>query len=314
MFPNVGPAPAVDRLRVVAHDGEVPVPRRDEVDDLGLQRVGVLVLVDEHVLELVGDDPGDRLVLGHQPPPVDEQVVVVHRVAGALALLVEAVDALDLRRDGLEVRVRGGDDVGDGSVGVVGETDDVAHHRWFREAARARVDGGLVDASVDEVGGVLGVEDREVGGVAERLRVPAQKPVAHRVERPAPHAPHFRPDQPLHAPHHLARRAVGEGDEEDPRSRDARLDEPGDPVRHRARLARAGAGDDELRAVARSDHAVLFVVEGLAVVDEETAGLAAGLDRVPLHGAGDYIESRRRGTRRARERPPPVMRPRRRGS
>ena len=51
-------AEPVDRLRVVADDGEVArraVGRRMPLEDVGLQRVRVLVLVDEHVVEHLGE-------------------------------------------------------------------------------------------------------------------------------------------------------------------------------------------------------------------------------------------------------------------
>ena len=45
----------VDRLRVVAHDSDPAPVGLDPPQDLGLQRVGVLVLVDEHMIEKGAD-------------------------------------------------------------------------------------------------------------------------------------------------------------------------------------------------------------------------------------------------------------------
>ena len=50
--PDVGAAPAVDGLVVVAHDAEVAVAAGEQLHELVLRAVGVLVLVDEDVLEL----------------------------------------------------------------------------------------------------------------------------------------------------------------------------------------------------------------------------------------------------------------------
>jgi hypothetical protein len=73
-------APRVDALGVVAH-GHDAVVRGEPVHDLGLEGVGVLVLVDEHVAEAVGEIRGDlgRLVSQELEPELEE-VVVVHDV------------------------------------------------------------------------------------------------------------------------------------------------------------------------------------------------------------------------------------------
>jgi hypothetical protein len=51
-------AEAVDRLGVVADHGETGSTRPQGVEDVGLQRVRVLVLVDQHVVEGVSGDGG----------------------------------------------------------------------------------------------------------------------------------------------------------------------------------------------------------------------------------------------------------------
>ena len=62
---DVGPAPLVDRLVVVADDDEVgcPVRLREQLDQPLLGRVDVLVLVDDQVPQLGGDLRVDRRVL-----------------------------------------------------------------------------------------------------------------------------------------------------------------------------------------------------------------------------------------------------------
>ena len=77
-------AEAVDRLEVVADHAEAPSPAMQLPDDVHLQRVDVLVLVHEHVLEAAGDRPGGPL-LAHQRPPPEQQVVEVEQSQLALA-------------------------------------------------------------------------------------------------------------------------------------------------------------------------------------------------------------------------------------
>ena len=48
---DLGPAPAVDALVIIADNAEVAMLLRQEVDEIKLRRVGVLVFVDHHVLE-----------------------------------------------------------------------------------------------------------------------------------------------------------------------------------------------------------------------------------------------------------------------
>ena len=60
MFSTRRGAERVDRLRVVADHGE-PLPvGLQRVQDLGLQHVGVLVLVDQHVIEVRADLARER--------------------------------------------------------------------------------------------------------------------------------------------------------------------------------------------------------------------------------------------------------------
>ena len=92
---DVGAAEAVDRLRVVADDGEVAPLARQQRQPAVLRVVGVLVLVDQHVAEglLVA-----LAHLGEQLEHVDrahQQVVEVHRVEAHQLALVELVGVGD---------------------------------------------------------------------------------------------------------------------------------------------------------------------------------------------------------------------------
>ena len=92
------------------------------------------------------------------------------------------------------------------------------------------------------------------------------------------HMPRVRvAEQQLDALAHLLRGLVGEGDGQDlAGARAPGLHEPGDAVGEHARLARAGAGQDEQRAVA--------VGHGLALGRVEA--LQQGLDAVVGGGLG----------------------------
>jgi hypothetical protein len=71
-------------------------------------------------------------------------------------------------------------------------------------------------------------------------------------------------EEQLHALAHLLRGLVGEGDGQQlARARATGLHQPRDAVRQDARLARAGAGEDQQRAVTVRDGLALRRVEAL---------------------------------------------------
>ena len=90
-----GPAPRVDALVGVAHDADVPVLLREQVDQLVLRAVRVLVLVHEDVAEPLLVVLEDRGVVAEQPDGLGDQVVEVERPGGELALLVLHVHVRD---------------------------------------------------------------------------------------------------------------------------------------------------------------------------------------------------------------------------
>ena len=114
---DVGSAPRVDALRIVA-DGHYAVVRADEIDDLGLDDVGILILVNEDVAETV-----DEILAGcggflQEFEPVFEQVVVVEDVGGAFGLGVFFCEERDAFDDGFVLGVETRDGLGERELGV----------------------------------------------------------------------------------------------------------------------------------------------------------------------------------------------------
>ena len=58
--PHGGRAEGVDRLGVVADHGQPLALGREPIEDLGLERVGVLILVDQHAIEQPADGIAGR--------------------------------------------------------------------------------------------------------------------------------------------------------------------------------------------------------------------------------------------------------------
>ncbi len=114
---HVGGAERVDRLRVVADDGEAAPVALQRQQDRGLQPVGVLVFVDQHVIEAAADVLGDGRV-GNHLCPVEQQVVVIEHVLALLGFDVGGEQLLQFlrpRRAPLEGRMQ---HVVDGQLGV----------------------------------------------------------------------------------------------------------------------------------------------------------------------------------------------------
>ena len=122
---DVGTAPAINGLVIVAYDHEVLVLGGQQVGDLVLDVVGVLILVDANVAEAL-------LVLvehlgagAQQLERAHEQVVEVHRVGGAQAAFQLQVDLRGLFVVGA---IGGFEHVLGADHGVFGRADLAADH------------------------------------------------------------------------------------------------------------------------------------------------------------------------------------------
>ena len=72
-------------MRVVAHDRDVVMPRREQINQVALQLVGILIFVHENELEAALVMFANVRVLLHQLEPERQQIIEVHAVRRALA-------------------------------------------------------------------------------------------------------------------------------------------------------------------------------------------------------------------------------------
>ena len=304
---DVGPAEGVDRLvRVTDHHQLggldalgvrasgvgallLHLAGAELVDEGVLRVVGVLVLVDQHVPEPA---PVGLPHLGELLEEVDgehDQVVEVERVGLAQPALVGRVDG----RVGLLEVVAGVLGRVLGVAQLVLLVRDPVQHRAGLVAPRVEVE--VVADQGHQTLLVGGVVDREVGLEALAPDVQcgdllAQDAHAGGVEGRDPHDPGALADQLLHPLLHLGRRLVGEGDGEDRAGVGSALgDQPRDPSRQHAGLARTGAGDDEQRGALVDDGRALGLVEAL----EELVGGGSAPGRARL-GGRDRLEAGKR--------------------
>jgi hypothetical protein len=242
-------AKPVDRLEVVADDGQPRAPATQAADDLHLQAVDVLVLIDEHVVERIGDARPEHLVAGERAP-IQQQIVEVDHAERALARPIGAKDLgerpamLSTPRKGLRQHLL------QGRLRVDGTRVDVEHRLRAREAPGAACVALFLAHVVEQVGRVARVEHAEAGLQPERGGVQAHHPVCDRVERAAHDRARVRRHplrQRARPLDHLARRAPRERQQQDPLGRDALAQQPRHACAQRRRLAGAGAGEDQQR-------------------------------------------------------------------
>ena len=233
---DVGAAPGVNGLVVVAHNHDVFVLLRQKPGDRVLRMVRVLIFVHHDVAEalLVGLEHVGMVL--QQQVRIHEQIVEVEGVRGTQTLLQARVDAsghLPHRVNRLLLEIARHDE-------LVFRLGDAPHEGVYGKALRVDVELGhdfLVQALL-----VVGVVDGEALREAETLGVGAQHAHAHAVEGGDPHAAAPRPDDALKALAHLGSSFVGEGDREDfPRRHVQVLHKMGNTVSEDARLARACA-------------------------------------------------------------------------
>ncbi len=276
---DLGPAPAVDRLVVVAHAADVGRALGEELEPEVLGDVGVLVLVDEDEAEaalVVGEHV---VVLAKEPQAFEEEVA---EVGGVELLQASLIGAVELGAPSLSEAegLAGGDLVG-GEAAVLPAVDQ------GRELARrpaVLVETVRLDHLLDEADLIVGVEDGEAGLQADELGMAAQDLDADGVERAEPGHGLDRPaDEGGDAVLHLARGLVGEGDGEDLMAlRTPCRQDVGDAGGEHARLAGAGPRQNQDRAVERHRRLALLLVEPVQI--ERSGGHGAGALRQGLPG------------------------------
>ncbi len=135
---EVGPAERIDRLRVVADRHHVAMIHREQPHQVGLDQVGVLVLVDHDVAIAVRHAAPHVLVLFEQLRQPIQQVVVVEQPALALVALVIFRELENFRLMLAEMRKIDLDFFFERAPLVARHADRFGDRALLREAALAR--------------------------------------------------------------------------------------------------------------------------------------------------------------------------------
>src|SRR2546426_11267114 len=188
-------------LVIISHHADVAVFFREGTDDEILRAVGILVFVDEDVLEAILILLFDVRRLAKQSHDLQQQVVKIQGVLLPQRALVSVKDA----RYDLLIPAVGPFRVGEVVDAFVFGPIDQGEDDGRREAAL--VQPQVFQALADHSPLVVLVEDQEVPAHAYAVAVPAEDPAADVVEGADPGPPrHRRPDQSVDALPHLVGR------------------------------------------------------------------------------------------------------------
>ena len=182
---NRGGSKRVDRLSVVADHHDVVPLAAQGAQDVALNGVGVLIFVDQDVVEHLGELFADAVRLG-QSLPVVQQIIVIEHLPCELALRVgleDRSDAVDVLSTPGKLHVQ---HVAQLLLCVDGARVNPDQRLLTRKAAVRLRHAELAANQVHHVGRVADVHDGEVRRQAEGFSESSKQAVRDRVKRAAP--------------------------------------------------------------------------------------------------------------------------------
>ena len=266
---DLGGAKAVDRLRVVAHHGQAPAIGFEALQDARLQPVGVLVLVDQHLVEARAQMCRQARVTHHLVPG-QQQVVVVQRVLAELLGGVGAKQRFQVVMPLGAPRKILAQHLGQGQLAVHATAVDRQAGGFERKALARGCQPLLLAHPGHQVLGITAVDDAERLGQADGRRVLAQQPGADGVKgaRPRQHGRRLGGAQaqrlvqhPAGALGHLLRCPARKRQQQQPVGVGAVQHQPGHPGGQCQGLARPGARQHQQWRMAVGHGSLLLGVE-----------------------------------------------------
>ena len=259
---DLGAAPAIDRLIVVADATDVLAPLRQQPQPQILDRVGVLIFVDEHIFEPVLILFQDLGIFAKETQAFEQKVAEIGGVEDFQPLLIERIKrrAFAIGEGGrlarrhmrrIEAAIFPGVDlIGERARGPALVVDILGLQHLFQKADL-----------------IIRIENGEARFQPDKLGVAAQDFGRNRVKRAEPgHAFGDRPGQHGDALLHFPRGLVGEGHGEDFMSAGPALrDDVRDFGGQNPGFAGARSGQHEKRAVDRLDRLALLGVQPVKI-------------------------------------------------
>ena len=257
-----GPAEGVDALGVVPHCHDVAVFLCQKRDDVRLEVVGILILVHHDVAVPLPKGILHAFIF-QEDLEVDQEVVVVEEVVFYFITDIFLPELLQLLGPVDEVGVVLDQDLPDGD----GSVERGADHRFEgapgREAHLPAREAEPHCQTVEKLLAVRLIQKGDRALVVEALGEPSDGRVAEAVKGPTGDC--LAEGVVSRGPgEHLPGGPAGEGEQKDRFRGDAPVNKGEDPVLDDAGLAGAGPGDDEDRAVHRSNRLVLGGIQFLA--------------------------------------------------
>ena len=267
---DLGAPPGVDRLVVIADHADARVVAGEGREDPFLDAAGVLILVDEEVVEPAGLGAANLLVGCEEFVDEQKQVVEVDCPGRLEGFLIAAVAGGGERPGVVGIcrqAVEGGGGADRPALPPAHAVNEVArreHGVGYLERLERRAGRGLLLTAID---------DGKPLRIAELRGVPSQDPHTQGVDRGdlgplrglvgsgLPTA--GRTQQTSRSGEHLAGGLVRKRDSENPRRPGPLPHEVGDPGDHHPRFARARAGEHEQRPGRRENRLRLGGVEPL---------------------------------------------------
>ncbi len=178
-------AKRIDRLGVVADDGQPLAVGPQRQQHRGLELVGVLIFVDQDMIEARGDFTGDRGLL-HHVRPIEQEIVVVEHVLLLLDLDILREQSPQLVLPHLAPRKARAENRVERLFAIHGARIDGEACAFGWKAFLGFGETEIVADEVHQVGRILAIVDGEGGHEPDRFGIFAQQPRANGVERSGP--------------------------------------------------------------------------------------------------------------------------------
>ena len=183
---EIGPAPRIDRLGVIADDHHVLVLGRERVNEVRLDFVRVLIFVHQNELKLPPVKPNDVLVFDQHPQCFFEQIIEIERVRRLFLSFIAGMHILDLLEQRQEIRELFGEQFLHRPLRVDRKAEEIGKHVTLGKTNLLWIDSSVGNNGRDQVSLVLPVHNGETRGIAEGATVTSQHSVSDRVKGAAP--------------------------------------------------------------------------------------------------------------------------------
>ena len=256
MLRDVGRAKAVDRLGIIADDGDTFAVRLHAANDRGLQHIGILELVDKNVVELPADLASHLRIL-KQHIPIEQQIIVICDLVGLLQGHVGLEQPTEVLRLLPELRVMALDHDFYRQLRIDHLRIDFEAGRLRRKTQLRFSKPEVMPRDVHQIGRLIAVVNIQIGREPDPCAEAADQHESDRMKRAGPRDVDLGRalvvleglvEQALDARLHFTGGLLGECQHHNPVRVGAIEHLAGHPVRQRIRLAGAGASDDEQRA------------------------------------------------------------------